>query len=392
MGDRLPRSAHCIFRRGYCQSGVELQPRIRPGYTFVSMDNAQSNADSSLDDRKRRILGAIVSDYVSTAEPVGSHVLVQRYELGIRAATVRNEMAEMSERGYLRQPHTSAGRVPSDLGYRYYVRHLMVAEPLTPQEVSASEGTVTADAGEVEKLLRRTCGLLAQLTQLPAVATAPETSETRVVRLFVSPVSAEQVLLVLVLSNGRTENRIVNGIGIDGISAVRLSDALNECHAQTELAALALVDAPQSFPPTELLSATLLWRRLIAEFARIARSIESEIPVIVEGTPAALRQPEFRDVQRLGQFLDLLERRSALLDLLTTSIADPTRIRIGTEIGHPDLSDIAVVAAPYYAGMRTGGTLAVLGPTRMNYARATSAVRFLADTLGKTLQRLCVAS
>ncbi len=356
------------------------------------MDTSQEGAGSSLDDRKRRILGAIVSDYVSTAEPVGSHVLVQRYELGIRAATVRSEMAEMSELGYLRQPHTSAGRVPSDMGYRYYVRHLMVAEPLTPHEVVTSEGAVSADAGEVETLLRRTCGLLAQLTQLPAVATPPETSRTRVVRLFLSPISPEQVLLVLVLSNGRTENRIVNGIGIDGVSAVRLSDALNEFHAQSSLASLASVDATQSLPPAELVADTLLWRRLLAEFARIARSIELETPVIVEGTPTALRQPEFRDVQRLGQFLDLLERRSALVDLLTTSIADPTRIRIGTEIGNPELSDFSIVAAPYYAGFRTSGTLAVLGPTRMNYARATSAVRFLADTLGNTLQRLCIAS
>ena len=345
---------------------------------------------TALDDRKRRILGAIVSDYVSTAEPVGSQILVQRYELGIRAATVRSEMAEMSERGFLRQPHTSAGRVPSDLGYRYFVRHLMVAEPLTPREVSTSTESVSAEDGEVETILRRTCSLLAQLTQLPAVATAPEMSLTQVVRLFVSPVSTDQALLVLVLSNGRTENRIVGGIAIDGIAAVRISDALNETHARTALSALAAVDSSQSLPPHEMLAETLLWRRLLGEFSRIARSIESETPVIVEGTPAALRQPEFRDVQRLGQFLDLLERRSALLDLLTTSLADPTRIRIGTEIGNPDLADIAVVAAPYYAGFRTTGTLAVLGPTRMNYARATSAVRFLADTLGQTLQRLCV--
>lgn len=351
-----------------------------------------SSHGTELDPRKQRILSAIVSDYISTAEPVGSHVLVERYQLGVRAATVRSEMAEMSELGYLRQPHTSAGRVPSDLGYRFYVSRLMVVEPLAADESTRTEAALESESGEVEAILRRTCALLTGMTRLPAVATPPEAGETEIVRVFVSPVAADKALLVVVLSTGRTENRLLSEMSLDGIRAVALADAFNERYAHLALADAAALDPSREAPPADLLAELGTWRRLVTEMVRIVRAVEAEAPVYVEGTPAALRQPEFRDVGRLSQLLEVLEERSALAELLSTSAADPTRIRIGAEHGRPELNEFSLVATPYYVGMRERGTLGVLGPTRMDYARAMSAVRFMADTVGRLLTRMSVAS
>ncbi|MFM7319982.1 MAG: heat-inducible transcriptional repressor HrcA [Armatimonadota bacterium] len=347
--------------------------------------------DAVLDDRKRRILGAVVSDYIDTAEPVGSHVLVQRYSLGVGAATVRYELAEMSDLGYLRQPHTSAGRVPSDRGYRFYVRHLMVPAVLPVSETKRTEAMLRTEQGEVEAILRRTCALLAEMTNLPAVVTPPEHSDTAIVRLFVSPVSADKVLLALVLSTGRTENRIVPDTAIGGIEAVAISDALNERHGGKPVESLLEIDAARESPPVECHCPPALWRRLSAELGRIGLQVTSHRSVYVEAAPAALRQPEFQDATRLGQFLEVLGEQSALREVAATSAADPTRIRIGAELGRPDMADLAFVGSSYHVGMRERGTVGVLGPSRMNYARATTAVRFLADALGKVLSRTAFA-
>lgn len=347
--------------------------------------------DALLDARKRRILGAVVSDYIETAEPVGSHVLVQRYDLGVGAATVRSELAEMSELGYLRQPHTSAGRVPSDQGYRFYVSHLMAPFFFTPRETRRSEAMLRTEQGEVEGILRRTCALLAEMTRLPAVVTPPERNDTGIVRLFVSPVSSDKVLLVLVLSTGRTENRIVPDVLLGGIEAVAVSDALNERYGGKSVDSLIDIEVSREQPPQDCPCTLALWRLLSMELARIGRQVIADRPVYVEAGPTVLMQPEFQDMARLGQFLEVLGEPAALREVAATSAADPTRIRIGAELGRHDMVDLAFVGGSYQVGPRERGTLGVLGPTRMHYARATTAVRFLADALGKVLSRTAFA-
>lgn len=354
-----------------------------------------------LDVRKQRILQAVVQDYVATAEPIGSHALLLRHSLGVKSATLRNEMAEMSERGYLRQPHTSAGRIPSDQGYRFYVDRLMLPLPvLPPGEVQTVRGAVASASSELEAVLRKTCLLLASMTRLPAVATAPDADDTQLRQIFVSPVGSDKVLLVLLFSTGRTENRLLEtGRSTDAAEALLLANALNDRFGGKTLSVLRAEAAggEESAPPAELRALAVPWARLRHSLLLAARTLGEEAEVYVEGAHAAvLEHPEFRDVERLGQFLSTLQERAALIEMFQRALderrEDPgVHVVIGEEHERPGLQEFSLVSSTYFVGARERGAIAVLGPTRMDYGRVASAVQFMARTLSDLLTRLSVA-
>ncbi len=355
-----------------------------------------------LDARKQHLLKVIVNDYVATAEPVGSHVLVERYSLGVKSATVRSEMAEMSELGYLRQPHTSAGRVPSDLGYRFYVSRLMEPAPIAPDESARIRLAVASVSSELDTIIRKTCGLLTAMTRLPAVATAPDAGDTQLKQVFVSPASESKALLVLLFSTGHTETRLVLDLTISAGDALLLASTMNQSLAGRMVSALRpLATAPENeFVPGELARLTLPFRRLLTEVGTAARALSDNSPLFVEGAENVLRHPEFRDVEKLGAFLSLLQERAALLEMLERSLArveraippNPVRYAIGGEIGTAVHTEYAVVTAPYRIAGTERGTIGVVGPTRMDYARASAAVALMARTMSDVLTRLSVAS
>lgn len=350
-----------------------------------------------LDLRKQRILQAIVQDYIATAEPVGSQILVERYSLGVKSATIRNEMAEMSERGYLRQPHTSAGRIPSNLGYRFYVNRLMALSVVQEPELLRIESAMASAASELDSILRRTCQLLAEMTRLPAVATPPLADGTELRQVFLSMAGADKALLVLLFSNGQTESRILPDARLTATDALRLANALNERLSGVTLSSLRGLNATEP-PPGELAALSSVWNRVLVETATAARALHEDATVFIEGTQKALDQPEFREVERLGHFLTLLQERAALLDTLgralEEAISSPTaavRVIIGEEMGRPEMSEYSVVSSPYYIGTRERGSIGVVGPTRMDYGRVSAAVELMARTVGDILTRLSFA-
>jgi heat-inducible transcriptional repressor len=347
-----------------------------------------------LDLRKQRILQAIVQDYVATAEPVGSHVLVERYQLGVKSATIRNEMAEMSERGYLRQPHASAGRVPSDLGYRFYVNRLMPLPVIQEGESQRIQSAVASAASELDAILRRTCQLLTEMTRLPAVATAPDADDTELRQIFLTHAGVQKSLLVLLFSTGRSESRILVDVNLSASDALGIANALNDRYAGATLGALATAIPDEA--PAELARFLLLWKRLVAEIASIARALRDEKPMYVEGTQVVFEQPEFRDVDRVGQFLATLQERAALLEMLNGALGPPpplpwVQVTIGEEMRRATMSEYSMVSSHYFIGTRERGAIGVLGPTRMDYARAAGAVELMARTMSAVLTRLSVA-
>ena len=362
-----------------------------------------------LDLRKQRILQAIVHDYVATAEPVGSQVLVERYTLGVKSATIRSEMAEMSERGYLRQPHTSAGRVPSDRGYRFYVNRLMPLPVIQEGEAEAIRRAALSAASELTTLLRQTCKLLAQMTRLPAVATPPDTGDTVLRQIFVSAVMGDKLLLVLLFSNGHAENRLLTETGrtLSASDALVLANALSEPFAEKSAAFLRAM--PESIPPTELAAFAPLWARIGREIKQAAAAIGADAPVVVENGHAVLEYPEFRDVERACAFLSTLQERAALLEMLggafegmkdeaqsavkpqDAAFHAPVQMVIGGENGRTDWAEWAVVSSAYYVGGKEAGKIGVLGPTRIDYARASASVSFMARTMSDLLTRLSTA-
>ncbi len=345
-----------------------------------------------LDARKRQILQAIVLDYVATAEPVGSHGLIERHAIGVKSATIRSEMAELSDWGFLRQPHTSAGRVPAVQGYRYFVNFLMPPPQLADGERRDAESSLKRAASELEATLRKTCQLLSQLTQLPAIATPPDTDDTRLKKLFVTAVAPGAALLVLLFSNGRTENRVLTGVSLDAAEALLLADELQKHFSEKSVRQLSRPETAREVSSPALALLAPLWRRIASEVQGVAWGLHAESPVFVEGTQGVLRQPEFRDVERLDHFLTVLQERAALVALMgRQSNPAPVSVQIGEELGRADFSEYAVVRSPYFVGERLTGTIGVVGPTRMDYARASAAVQLMARAVGQALTRLAVA-
>ena len=271
----------------------------------------------TLDGRKGRILHAIVKDYVDTAEPIGSEWLVTRYDFGCKSATLRNEMAEMSDLGYLVQPHTSAGRIPSTVGYRYYVDNLMPPDSLSSRS-NKVKLSAAANCMEVEEAVKFACKALSALTMYPSVATAPATDLSYLHRLFVSRASSRHLLLVMLLSTGGVEHRLIEtNLDVNDETLQKATDHLNRVLSHLDVGDISRHQLEPVGAETEQYS---YFVKFLHGHCREAARRLTESKVFLEGATHILRQREFQDVLRLEQLLALLEQRSVLFEVISRAI------------------------------------------------------------------------
>jgi heat-inducible transcriptional repressor len=341
----------------------------------------------SLDDRKLEVLRAIVEDYVATQEPVGSKALVERHQLGVSSATVRNDMAVLEEEGYIRQPHTSAGRVPTDLGYRLFVDRLSRVKPLTPAERRAIERFLVG-AVDLDDVVHRTVRLLAQLTRQVAVVQYPSLARSAVRHLELVPISTTRVMLVMIADTGRVEQRLVElptPMPADDITDLRRT--VNEKLAGQKLADTPpLVQALVDESPAERRNSMATIASVLLE-TLVERSEER---LALAGT-ANLTRGGVLDFQgSLRPVLEALEEEVILLKLIgevepSTLQPSTMRVRIGDENEIDNLRSASVVSTGYGPGTTIVGGLGVLGPTRMDYPGTIATVRAVARYVGDLL-------
>jgi heat-inducible transcriptional repressor len=337
-----------------------------------------------LNDRRRQVLQALVDRYISSATPVGSKVLVERYDLGCSPATVRNELAILEETGFVFSPHTSAGRVPTDSGYRSFVDGLL-AEPATSDDAERSRlhSDLYAHAGEVDELLRETTQLLSHLTDYVAVVLAPTVSLARIRRIDLLSMSPRRALFVLITESGHVVNRSIE----------LPEDASPERLAGVERALNAALSGKRA---TEVRPLRDAMHPGSAEDALHAVVIDEILDALVEadrdrlrhvGLPSLLAQPEFHDADRVRPVITALEDDVAMLDALADVLAarDVT-VRIGHENRIDALGAVSIVATNYEAE-GGDGIVGVVGPTRMDYRRAIAAVRAVAEGLSGAMER-----
>jgi heat-inducible transcriptional repressor len=333
-----------------------------------------------LDDRKLAVLRAIVEDYVSTNEPVGSKALVDRHNLDVSPATIRNDMAVLEEQGYIVQPHTSAGRIPTDLGYRLFVDRLSAVKPLSAAERRAIE-TFLAGAYDLDSVVTRTVRLLAQLTRQVAVVQYPSLTRSTVRHIELVPVADRRLLLVLITDTGRVEQRTVElpaDIGDDEITQLRA--VLNAWLGGRRLADVASVVAelPERVSAPERLNATAVFSVILETV------VERHEERVVVGGAANLTQADFS--RGLHEVLEALEEQVVLMRLLgETGDQATVTVRIGSENEVDGLRSTSLVATGYGAGNQSLARLGVLGPTRMDYPTAMGAVRAVARYVGQIL-------
>lgn len=345
---------------------------------------------NDLTPRKQRILQAVVHGYVETGEPIGSAWLAAHYDFGCRSATLRNEMYEMSEEGYLAQPHVSAGRVPTPVGYRYYVDHLMQPEPIAVRPQIINDDDRSLALLELQELVRQACRFLAHVTEYPSLASAPTRGEVLLHRVFIAPVDRSQALMVALFSTGQTESRLVEQpTTVSGETLRMLTERLNAALAGLSVEAILRrsVEADAVLAP----EIAETYSRFVTAVKQIAQDIESE-DLMFEGTSLMLRQREFRDVERMERVLAaLLEGKTLMRVLRRVGDVPHVSVLIGPETQNEQLDECSIVARRYNAGSRGWGYIGVVGPTRMRYDRAVAAVELAAGALSMALSRTSFA-
>lgn len=333
-----------------------------------------------LDDRKLAVLRAIVEDYVSTNEPVGSKALAERHNLKVSPATVRNDMAALEEDGYITQPHTSAGRVPTDKGYRLFVDKLSQIKPLSGAERRAIE-TFLAGAVDLDDVVTRTVRLLAQLTRQVAVVQYPTLTRSTVRHVELVPLSDRRVMLVLITNTGRVEQRVIElPEVVDDMRIAHLRAVLNACLDGCGLATVPdlIADLPERLPVEDRPAAATILSVLLETL------VERHDEKIVFAGAANLAGADF--TVGLRDVLEALEEQVVLMRLLGETSSDiPTAltVRIGSE--NPYLHGTSIVATGYGSGDKQLARLGVLGPTRMDYPVTMGAVRAVARYVSQIL-------
>jgi heat-inducible transcriptional repressor len=332
-----------------------------------------------LDDRKLAVLRAIVEDYVSSREPVGSKSLVDRHNLDVSPATIRNDMVVLEEQGYIVQPHTSAGRIPTDHGYRLFVDRLSGVKPLSAAERRAIESFL-AGAYDLDDVVMRTVRLLAQLTRQVAVVQYPSLTKSAVRHIELVPLTDRRVLLVLITDTGRVEQRTIELPGPIGDEALtHLRAVLNACLDGRKLADVAEIVAglPERVSPADRPNAAAVFSVIVESLA------ERHEERVVVGGAANLTPADFS--RGLREVLEALEEQVVLMRLLGESGDGSVTVRIGSENEFQGLHSTSLVTTGYGAGEQALARLGVLGPTRMDYPTAMGAVRAVARYVGQIL-------
>ena len=343
-----------------------------------------------LGERKQWIMAAVVRDYIDTVKPIGSEDLASRHaSWGVKSATIRNELAELSELGLLRQPHTSAGRIPSDLGYRFYVDHVMEERSLGSEH---SENVGERDSAfELDRVLRHTCALLTRMTSYTAVATPPRPADTQVAQVFMSPAGGDRLLLVILLNTGQAENRLIaSGLDLTTSDLAAVTQSINTQFAGRTLDGICMASPENGLPTPPEFSANgrLLFDIIRTAVRQVIQTRVSNDDVVLEGATEILRQPEFRDASKIEGVLDTLQNGALVFETISRGSGGlRASVIIGSENNVPSLRECSIVTAPYFVGTRERGSIGVVGPTRMNYDRAVPAVGFFARSLSQTLTR-----
>ena len=332
-----------------------------------------------LDERKAAILKAVVEEYVETAQPVGSQTIAGAGGLGVSSATVRNEMTILEREGYLVQPHTSAGRVPTDRGYRFFVDHFIERGGLPASQRRAVSDFFASAHAALEDLLHETSNLLSQVSRHAAVIVGPPADTARVRSVQLVPLQGRVLLVVCVLSNGAIEKDVVQ---VDeDIDDARVGAATATLDRQ--LVGSTWTDLPQlgstGDPDVDSLAR-------IARDALRERAGGDPEPLFVGGASRlAAEQSAFPTAERAARLLEMLEHQVVVVSLVRELLDRGLTVSIGTENALDELRDCSIVVAPYEVEGRTAGVVGVLGPTRMDYRHALAAVTAVSQQLGHHL-------
>jgi len=339
-----------------------------------------------MDERKKKVLQAIVQDYIATAEPVGSRTIARKYDLGVSPATIRNEMADLEDLGYIEQPHTSAGRIPSDLGYRYYVDWLMEKEKLKPYEEEYIQQVFSRKMEQIESVIKQATEILSRVSNYTAIILGPQLGKRTFQRIELIPLSPNSALMVTIINSRFVKHHIIDvPETITQADLERISGVLN---AKLYGYALEQVKEATLKEIFEDLSNYKVIVKTIFEMIDHLTSDHSSEKVYLGGTLNIFNQPEFKDIDKVKSLLSVLEQDEILKDLLEANIPEGLSVRIGGENKYQGINNCSLITSTYQVNDEIVGTIGILGPTRMPYSKAISLVECVTEHLTRALEKL----
>lgn len=330
-----------------------------------------------LGDRKLRILKVIIDDYIHTAQPVGSRTISKKPTIQVSSATIRNEMADLEELGYLVQPHTSAGRIPSDAGYRLYVDSILGDYQLTKDQQYAIQSLLITNIIEMEDVVKHALALLSKLTGLTTVISMPLFKKSKLKNMKLIKVNESKVLLIMVSDSGVVKSipLAIRDLGQDVLDVI--ADCLLMRFIDTTIESINVKQIYSIKPELGHYAGFIDY--LIPILRDSLRDIK-DFEVYVNGVNAIFQLPEFNDIEKARKFLDLMDNKDLLYKALESAQSE-MRVTIGQENAIEELKDLSVIAAPYKFNGKWDGRVGVIGPTRMNYDHVMTTMQQISNTL-----------
>ncbi|WP_223067161.1 heat-inducible transcriptional repressor HrcA [Paenibacillus caui] len=340
-----------------------------------------------LTERQRLILTAIVDDYIRSAEPVGSRSISKRGDVGYSPATIRNEMSDLEELGFLEQPHTSAGRIPSHKGYRYYVDHLVPITSLAPAELEMLKTFFAEKLSALEQVVQHAGSILSHMTNYTSILLGPEVFNTSLRHFGLLPLNENKAVAIVVTNTGQVENKTVSippGVSVSEIE--RMVNLLN--YRLSGIPIFKLKSEIYQEIGREM-------QRHVSHYEELMSILDDALDsglegqrLFLSGATNMLTQPEFKDVEKVKSILDLLEETPTLAKMISSVASDPgIQVRIGTENNHEAIANCSLITATYTVEGEAVGTIGILGPTRMDYARVMGILNILSNNLTAILSK-----
>lgn len=338
-----------------------------------------------MNERKLKILQAIIHNYIINAEPVGSRTLSKKYDLGISSATIRNEMSDLEELGFLVQPHTSSGRVPSDKAYRLYVNTLMKTGRVSPDIRQEIIHDLEEEISEIEKIIVNSSKILSKLTDYTSFAIAPEIKQSKLKHIQLVPVDETKVLVVIVTDSGVVKNTIF-----------RVDEEISS--DQLFVISKLLTDKLQGFNIGELNDE--INKNIIEEASKYSNDFDLILPFInksineinkikfyTDGVTKIFNYPEYNDISKAREFISFLENKSNVVDMLMSSEFNDFSVTIGNENCYDELKSCSLITATYKLNGKTIGKIGVIGPTRMHYSKVIPLMKSIVNDVNNILGR-----
>ncbi|WP_127579784.1 heat-inducible transcriptional repressor HrcA [Paenibacillus koleovorans] len=337
-----------------------------------------------LSERQKLILSAIVDDYIRSAEPVGSRTISKRNDVSFSPATIRNEMSDLEELGFLEQPHTSAGRIPSNKGYRYYVDHLIKRGQLSKQELDVIKLFCAERLDEMERVVQHVAVMLSNMTHYTSIVMGPELLSTTLKHLQIVPLNDQSAVAIIVTNTGHVENKVVSIP--EGVPVSEIERVVNMLNAR--MAGVPLVHFKSK-----------LYNEIGVELSRFSHQYEDLVKLIegvllndeddrifISGATNMLTQPEFRDVIKVKGIFDLFDETQTLMRLFSTT-GQGIQVRIGNENAVEAINNCSLITATYSIDGQSLGTIGILGPTRMEYGKVIQLLDVLSQDMALLLGR-----